>query len=148
MQNHKWGRPLNGQEKILPQGGLDHGSDIPNWGTEVDQGGAKALTRTPKVILHIIFQSPKVWSLMLQTRTRSSEVECSKVGHLPWQKKVQRSKSSSTLMRNWAVNLLCPQAWSSSSLGDSYPYYDGTYCFATAWPWRRPPKEFHPCCRG
>ena len=58
----------------------------------------------------------KTWSCRLEPR--STGVGCGKAEPPPWLKKTPRSRSDSTSMKRWAVNLPCPQAWFSSCLGE------------------------------
>ena len=122
----------------------------------------KPFTRIPKAFLLKIFQSSKVWSPKWVTVPPYARLEAtgqepvgvghSKVGHPPWPKKAGQ------IQHWWRIRWWTYIAHRHDSLHvwgrghwvmyHSYPYYNGTCWFTMAWPWRRPPKEFHPHQRG
>ena len=130
LWNHKQGRPLNSQGKTLWQDDLDNGNDISNWGAGVDQGSAKVHHQNAKGNPHhhplapqgLILQVSDCVSICKTLSYRpgpgSPGVGCGKVEPPPWLKKTPRSRSNSTSVKSWAVNLHCPQVWGRSHQAD------------------------------
>ena len=130
LQNHEQGRSPNDQGKTLQQGDLIHRNDVPNWRAGVDQGGTRVPHQNAKGNPHnhplvpqgLVLQVSncvsicETWSCRLGPRRPG--VGWSKVEPPPRLKKTPRSRSDSTSMKSWAVNLPFPQVWLSSCLGE------------------------------